>query len=257
MSEMKNHYTNDDGRIREFDEDRYAYEQWLEGIEQQNRDHEYYLHEREKEHHMRAPKNTEGGSFEKHPRGWANLVCTRLIDQGTHFNPKKQENQRRFMIGFESEKLIETEGEYKGKPFMVFANFNYSMYKNSMMCQFIEQWLGRKFASQEEADDFPIETLMSKPGYGNITHSDDGKYVNISAIGPLPPNLTPLTPQGDTIIIDQDNLNLGEVAKLNDKMKERIMNALEQTSAKKPQSQATSPTTPQPSADNFNDDIPF
>ena len=175
---------------------------------------------------MKAPKS-EGGNYEKHPVGWTALVCTRIIDTGTHFNPAKQKDDHRIMIGFESSKLME-EGEFKGEPFLIFAHYNYSMYQNSHLCRFAESWQGKKFATQEIADDFDLSILLGKAAYGNITHSEDGKYTNIGAIGPIPDGMTAPEAKGKIILIDQENLERDMVALLSDKMKEKVLGAKEQ-----------------------------
>jgi len=178
---------------------------------------------------MKAPQNNSGNDFEKHPSGWALGVCTRIIDVGTHWNDQKQKDQRKIMVVFESEKLM-GEGEFKGQPFLLFNNFNYSMYQNSMLCQFIEDWKGQRFVDQSEADNFDLSTLIGQTAFMNIVHND--KYVNVQTIGPVPDGMTPPTPKGDLILVDQDDLETAMVEKLTDKMKERVMGSKEQTGPK-------------------------
>src|SRR3990167_4918877 len=109
---------------------------------------------------MKAPKGSSGG-FEKHPPGPAAIVCTRIIDLGTVHNERKLKYEHKIMIGFESSELMDT-GENKGKPFMVFANFNFTMYQNSFLCKFIEAWRGKPFGDQVDADafDFHLQTKV-------------------------------------------------------------------------------------------------
>jgi len=174
---------------------------------------------------MKAPKTTES-NFEKHPAGWTTVVCTRVIDVGTHWNEGKQKYQRKIMLGFESDKLMQS-GEYAGEPFLLFANFNYSMYQNAHLCQFIENWRGKRFASQPEADNFDLSKLIGQSAFVNVVHSDDGKYTNIQTIGPVPEDRKAPEIKGKTILIDQSNLDMKEVEKLSDKMKDRVMSAKE------------------------------
>lgn len=215
---------------------------------------------------MRAPKG-ESKEFEKHPAGYTTGVCTRVIDKGTHWNEKKQTFQRKIMLGFESDKLMQ-EGEFKGEPFLLFANFNYSMYQNAHLCGFIEDWEARKFHSQDEADAYDLSKLIGKPAFMNIIHSDDGKWTNIQTIGPVPEGMTAPAIKGKTIVVDQDALDKAEVDKLSDKMKETIMSAKERTEGEQYEAgeritaNTATPNTEEgdpgvQSEDDFNDRIPF
>lgn len=205
---------------------------------------------------MKAPARSGGESnFSKHPTGPVAAVCTRVIDLGTHWNDKKQVDQRKIMLAFESSKLIEDEGEYKGQPFLLFANFNYSMYQGKAhLCTFIEGWLGRRFSSQAEADDFDLSTLIGKQVFVNVTHSDDGQWVNVQSPMPVPEGMPAPEIKGKTIVIDQDNLDPKEFEKLTDKLKQKVMSSKEQLN--KPQYDEANPP---PVDDDFqpDQDIPF
>jgi len=176
---------------------------------------------------MYAPRN-ESKQFEMCPTGWQLLVCTRAIDVGTHWNPKKEKFERKFMVGFESQHLMK-EGDFAGEPFLVFSNFNYSMYQNAHLCGFIEDWRGKKFKSQEEADSFDLSKIIGQKAFANITRSEDGRFTNIMTIGPVPDGMTAPEIKGKTILIDQANLDPKEIEKLSEKMRERVMSAKEQT----------------------------
>ena len=204
---------------------------------------------------MKAPKTESSGSFSKHPPGQVAIVCTRVVDVGTHWNDKKQVDQRKIMLGFESSKLMEDEGEYKGQPYLLFANFNYSMFQGKAhLCNFIEDWLGKRFSSQNEADDFDLATLISKVAFANVVHSEDGQWVNIQTIMPVPEGITAPTIKGKTIVIDQDNLAQAEVDKLSDKMKSKILSAKEQSS---PASQAFQAPPSENPGEGMDDELPF
>lgn len=203
---------------------------------------------------MKAPRSNTV-EFEKHPTGWARLVCTRIIDKGTVFNEAKQKDQHKISIYFESEKLM-SEGDFAGQPFLVIANYNFSMYQNSHLCSFIEQWEGRKFPNQDAADDFDFAPLLRKPAYANITHSDDGKWVNIGAIGPMPDGVEPLKPVGDVYFFDLDNADMKVFEKLSDKVKAGIQSSHEWQSNKGEAVTKHHDEKNPPPAD-FDDDIPF
>jgi len=209
---------------------------------------------------MQAPKS--GGDYEKHPIGWTTVVCTRVIDLGTHFNPNKNKHERKLMIGFESSKLMQ-DGEFKGEPLLLHSSFNFSMYQNSHLCKFVENWRSKRFSNQAEADVFDFKSLIGKTAFVNVVHSDDGKYVNIQTIGPVPEGIKAPEVKGKTILIDQDNFDKNEAEKLSEKLKERVLSAIERTEAVgKPeevlnQTQTKTSTYDERNPPPFDDGIPF
>lgn len=179
----------------------------------------YSLQEKE----MKAPKTSGGGDYEKHPTGTYPVVCTRIINVGTHWNPKKEKDENKITLYFESPVLME-KGDLAGKPMLLLSTFNFSMYKNAMLCGFIEQWTG-KTLTQDEADDFDMESLLGKAGFVNIVHNGD--FVNIGSIMPLPQGMEAPQPVGDLIIYDPISNNEAMFNKLTDKVKEKVKNSKE------------------------------
>lgn len=213
---------------------------------------------------MRAPKTEGAGEFEKHPAGAARLVCSRIIDKGTVFNEYKGKDQHKVNLYFESEKLMST-GDFAGQPFLVIANFNYSMYQNSHLCQFIEQWRGKKFANQDEADNFDLSKLISQTGYASIVHSDDGKWVNINTIMPLPEGMEPLAIKGDSYVFDLESPDMAVFGKLSEKVQNSIklsheyktmMVGVSGTSGA-PVAEPVADIPPSKPLESYDDDIPF
>jgi len=177
---------------------------------------------------MYAPKSTTK-DFESCPTNWQLAVCTRVIDKGTHWNQDKQKDQHKISIAFESQHLMK-EGDFAGEPFLLFANFNYSMYQGKAhLCTFIENWRGKRFFNQDEADIFDLAKLIGQKAYMNVVKSDDGKFTNIQVIGPVPDGMTAPEIKGKMILIDQDSLDPKEVEKLSEKMRTQVMSAKEQT----------------------------
>ena len=200
---------------------------------------------------MKAPA-TEHKAFEKHPVGTVATVCTKVLDLGTHWNPKKEKNERKLRIDFESAELMK-EGEYSGKPFLLVNNFNFSMYQNSNLCKFIEAWLGRKFVDQKEADNFDLDELLGKTALCNVIHSDDGKWVNIGSIMPVPKGMEPPKPVGELLSFSCDDPNPEVLAKLSEKTQEKINASHEMLN---PQSEGGESEINPPQAD-YDDDVPF
>jgi len=198
---------------------------------------------------MKAPKGS-GKAFEKHPEGQATVVCTKIIDKGTVFSPVKNKDVHKILLYFESSKLM-TEGEYSGKPFLLFASFNYSMFQNSAMCKFIEQWRGKKFKTQEEADDFDISKVLGNGGFVNVEHNGD--FVNISSIMPIPEGMTQPIPVGDMLIWDFDAPKMAVFEKLS----ESIQKQLKQAKEWRDFSEKGQPSESENPADGMDSEIPF
>ena len=241
-----------------------AYNKWLDNNAQWWADYDRAMsrlnkHCDAKEAKMKAPKN-EVRDFEKHPVGTVTTVCTKVLDLGTHYNEIKQKNERKLRIDFESTELMKS-GDYEGKPFLLINNFNFSMYQNSRLCQFIEAWLGRKFTDQNEADDFDLDELLGKTALCNVIHSDDGKWVNIGSIMPVPTGMKAPDAVGEFLNFDCDAPDMKVFEKLSDKVKEKIAASHEVMNPKSKQSDERNP----PPADFQTDtaksqdfgDVPF
>jgi len=171
---------------------------------------------------MTAPKSE--GSFEKHPEGQFPLVCVQVVDMGTHFNEKKEKYERKIRFMFLSDVLMK-EGDNKGLPFAIFSQFNYSMYQNSHLYQFIQSWVGKQFPNQDVADHFGLEWCLGKGAYAQIAHNQG--YVNIVSIMPLPVSMKIPAITTETVLFDLKEPNRDELAKLSDKTQEHIMKSKE------------------------------
>jgi len=194
---------------------------------------------------MKAPKSSRG-DFVLHPPGAIAAVCVHIIDTGTVFNERRQKHEHKIRLDFESSKLMED-----GNPFLISNFANFSMFQNSHLRGFIEAWLGKGFADQDQADNFDFNSLLGKPAFLNITHSPDGKYANIGTVMPLPEGMTAPTPRGKTLLFDLDNPNREVFDQLSKKTQERIMQSEEWKAlrqSKKPE--------PEPEPE-FDDDIPW
>ena len=172
---------------------------------------------------MRAPK--QESNFEKHPKGQAQLVLTRIIDLGTVYDERKKQDVHRIMLAYESEKRM-TEGEYAGQPFLVIESFSFSMYLNSHLCARVEAIRGEKFKDQHAADEYDLTDLLAAQCFANIGHSDDGKWTNIISIMPKPSSLPDLKPQ-TLIVWDFEAPNRQAFELLSEKMQNRLKEAKE------------------------------
>lgn len=135
-------------------------------------------------------KFSEGGQFENAPSGAHAARCIRLIDLGTQVHTWNNDikHKRDVLIAWE---LPETmmEGIYnpdmKGKPFVVRRVFTASLAPNANLKAVLESWRGKKFTKEELAT-FEPKSILGKPCLLNLVESDDGQYVNVDSVSPLP-----------------------------------------------------------------------
>jgi len=207
---------------------------------------------------MYAPQKEGSTQFERPTQGGTALVCTRIIDKGTVFNDKKGKDTHGIALVFESGEVMK-DGDFKGQPFLLWGNFgNYSMYQNSHLCQFIEGWLGKRFADQDEADAFDIESLLRKPLFANIVH--DGTFDNVVSPMPVPDGVSAPVPVGDVYCLDMQNFSSDVFNMLSEKMQAKIAQSHEykakDTSYAQGEKQSAGEAAPTQSVDDM-DGLPF
>jgi hypothetical protein len=82
-----------------------------------------------------------------------------------------------------------------GKPLIVSKRYTVSLGDQARLRQDLESWSNKKM-SPEERKNFDLKGLLGKFCMVNITHSEDGKYANISGISPVPSALRNVQPEG-------------------------------------------------------------
>jgi hypothetical protein len=82
-----------------------------------------------------------------------------------------------------------------GKPLIVYKRYTVSLGDQSTLRKDLESWSGKKMTA-EDRKNFDVRNLLGKFCMVNITHSDDGKFANISAISPVPSALRDSKPEG-------------------------------------------------------------
>jgi len=82
-----------------------------------------------------------------------------------------------------------------GKPLIVSKRYTVSLGDQARLRQDLEAW-GNKKMTAEDRKNFDLEALLGRFCMVNITHSEDGKYANISGISPVPTALRAHTPEG-------------------------------------------------------------
>jgi hypothetical protein len=81
------------------------------------------------------------------------------------------------------------------KPLIVSKRYTVSLGDQARLRQDLEAWSNKKM-SPEDRKNFDLKNLLGKFCMVNITHSEDGKYANISGISPVPSALRNAQPEG-------------------------------------------------------------
>jgi hypothetical protein len=82
-----------------------------------------------------------------------------------------------------------------GKPLIVSKRYTVSLGDQARLRQDLEAWSNKKMTA-EDRKKFDLRNLLDKFCMVNITHSEDGKYANISGISPVPSALRNAQPDG-------------------------------------------------------------
>jgi hypothetical protein len=82
-----------------------------------------------------------------------------------------------------------------GKPLIVSKRYTVSLGDQARLRQDLEAWSNKKMTA-EDRKKFDLRNLLDKFCMVNITHSEDGKYANISGISPVPSALRNAQPEG-------------------------------------------------------------
>jgi hypothetical protein len=81
------------------------------------------------------------------------------------------------------------------KPLIVSKRYTVSLGDQARLRQDLEAWSNKKMTA-EDRKNFDLKGLLGKFCMVNITHSEDGKYANISGISPVPSALRNAQPDG-------------------------------------------------------------
>ena len=82
-----------------------------------------------------------------------------------------------------------------GKPLIVTKRYTVSLGDQARLRQDLESWSNKKMTT-EDRKNFDLKNLLGKFCMVNITHSEDGKFANISGISPVPSALRNSQPEG-------------------------------------------------------------
>lgn len=124
---------------------------------------------------MRAPETTSKPRVNC-PRGAHLSRLVQIVDLGSqHFKPT-DDASRKLYFGFETCEATHTFKEENGpEPFMLQIEFAFYMtsanpQKPTKLRQFLMQWFGRDFASEEEARNFDFSKLLNRIAMLTVAH---------------------------------------------------------------------------------------
>jgi len=138
-----------------------------------------------------------------------------------------------------------------GKPLIVSKRYTVSLGDQARLRQDLESWSNKKM-SPEERKNFDLKNLLGKFCMVNITHSEDGKYANISGISPVPSALRNVQPEGINPLLHfwLNEFDQAKYDALPKYYKEKIAESSEWRGQKKVEKN-------EPVSNDMPDDIPF
>lgn len=143
-----------------------------------------------------------------------------------------------------------------GKPLIVSKRYTVSLGDQATLRKDLESWANKKMSATDRIN-FDLKTLLNKFCMVNISHSEDGKYANISGISPIPSALKNAVPDGINPINhfwlhDYDQAKFDALPKY---YREKIMESSEWRGSKKKIEEVDG--FPKSLADIPDDEVPF
>jgi hypothetical protein len=142
------------------------------------------------------------------------------------------------------------------KPLIVSKRYTVSLGDQATLRKDLESWANKKMSATDRIN-FDLKTLLNKFCMVNISHSEDGKYANISGISPIPSALKNAVPDGINPINhfwlhDYDQAKFDALPKY---YREKIMESSEWRGSKKKVEEVDG--FPKSLADIPDDEVPF
>ena len=143
-----------------------------------------------------------------------------------------------------------------GKPLIVSKRYTVSLGDQATLRKDLESWANKKMSATDRIN-FDLKTLLNKFCMVNISHSEDGKYANISGISPIPSALKNAVPNGINPVNhfwlhDYDQAKFDALPKY---YREKIMESSEWRGSKKKIEEVDG--FPKTLADIPDDEVPF
>jgi hypothetical protein len=211
--------------------------------------------------------HSDGGNFQRPKPGTHVARCVRIIDLGTQENDYQGlvTYKRQMVIGWELPNALIPEGDYAGQPFMAHKFYTTSMHEKANLRIDLTNWRGDPF-TDEEADDFEIDGMMSQPCMVVVTEYKPGKQ-KITAVTALPEGYPAPKQFNDSFIfsLEDGEFDLAKFDALSDGFKKMVIRSPEykKLTGQVEQPPKQSPQDEPAPRDDFrdidfgNDDIPF
>lgn len=201
-------------------------------------------------------KETGGKDFKKVPPGAHFAICNMVVDCGLQegFNKKPQ---RKVYIRWEvpDERVeYEKDGQHHEGPCSIGSLYTLSLSEKANLRKTLENWRGKPFTPQE-LQGFDITKVLGTCCQIMVTHSDDGKYANVTGVMGISRDQRERSktarPENELISYSLDEHDAKTFAKLPNWLKEKIEQRIEEPGDMEPSPAAAG------HSDDFDDDIPF
>lgn len=200
-------------------------------------------------------KDTGGKDFKKVPPGAHFAICNLVADCGLQegFSGKPQ---HKVYIRWEvpDERVsYEKDGKQVDGPCSIGCMYTLSLSEKANLRKVLENWRGKPFTPQE-LQGFDITNVLSKCCQIMVTHSEDGKYANVTGVMGISKDqrarAQSATPENFPIAFSIEEWDQKAFAALPNWLKEKIEERMTAPTE-------APPSSGQPRNDEFDDDIPF
>lgn len=202
-------------------------------------------------------KDTGGKDFKKVPPGAHFAICNLIADCGLQegFGGKAQ---HKIYIRWEvpDERVsYEKDGKQLEGPCSIGSMYTLSLSEKANLRKVLENWRGKPFTPQE-LQGFDITNVLGKCCQIMVTHSEDGKYANITGVMGISKDQKARSqgakPENQPVAFSIDQWDQKAFTALPNWLKDKIENRMEDPGETQP-----SPDQTDGHEDQFDDDIPF
>ncbi len=200
-------------------------------------------------------KDSGGKDFKKVPPGAHFAICNMVVDCGLQegFNGKPQ---HKIYIRWEvpDERVsYEKDGKEVEGPCSIGSLYTLSLSEKANLRKVLENWRGRAFTPQE-LQGFDITQVLGKCCQIMVTHSEDGKYANVTGVMGISKDQKARAQnvkiENDPLAFSIDEWSPSVFQRLPNWLQEKIENRLKEPTE-------PGPSSGRPTDDQFDDDIPF
>jgi hypothetical protein len=201
-------------------------------------------------------KDTGGKDFKKVPPGAHFAICNMVVDCGLQegFGGKPQHKVYLRWEVPDERVSYEKDGRQVEGPCALGSMYTLSLSEKATLRKTLENWRGKAFTA-DELKGFDIAQVLGKCCQIMVTHSEDGKYANVTGVMGISRDQKARSvdakPENKPVAFSLDEYDERTFQTLPNWLKEKIENRL------------AAPTEPPPSSgntgrdDDLDDDIPF